>query len=325
MGYGASPPLRAHHRAASCPDRPAVCSFATALNVATPNPHVIKGALVGGPAGPTDAYADDRTNFQNNVSREPFPNGESPMISARVQVSWLSCPACTASTFNLPGIKHGCCCLGGSCRRWPWTTMLASPARLLAWCSCCQAQPARPRPRPRPAPPLPGALRRPGLPHAHRSRRRRGRRGRRHPSHRNDRRRQQALPAMPLLQRPSVPRSPRLPTTSSQTWPAHAPVSSVAHRGAAPQPGVFVPAASASTTPPSAVSPPPMWRAPYAAAPPVASDDHAWRKVPAVFLEPHAHIFSLCTVAWCSLRAVHRTCGRHSLHQSSWIKLGPHT
>lgn len=73
VGYGTNPPLRAHHRAASCPDRPAACTFATALNVATPNPHIIKGALVGGPAGPTDAYTDDRTNYQNNVS------GRSPL------------------------------------------------------------------------------------------------------------------------------------------------------------------------------------------------------------------------------------------------------
>ncbi len=69
MGYGTNPPTHAHHRAASCPDRPAACTFASALNVATPNPHVIRGALVGGPAGPTDAYTDERTNYQNNVRK----------------------------------------------------------------------------------------------------------------------------------------------------------------------------------------------------------------------------------------------------------------
>ncbi|KAI7839959.1 hypothetical protein COHA_006352, partial [Chlorella ohadii] len=38
VGYGSNPPTRPHHRAASCPDRPAPCTYDTAFNAAGPNP-----------------------------------------------------------------------------------------------------------------------------------------------------------------------------------------------------------------------------------------------------------------------------------------------
>ena len=47
VGFGKNPPVQAHHRAASCPDPPALCSFDN-FNSATANPHTLFGALVGG-------------------------------------------------------------------------------------------------------------------------------------------------------------------------------------------------------------------------------------------------------------------------------------
>ena len=68
VGYGQNPPLRAHHRAASCPDRPATCDW-NAFTQSGPNPQIINGALVGGPAGPGDSYKDDRSDYvQNEVA-----------------------------------------------------------------------------------------------------------------------------------------------------------------------------------------------------------------------------------------------------------------
>ena len=68
MGYGTNPPTHAHHRAASCPLDPAPCTYNNAFNSPGPNPHVLTGALVGGPPGPSDSYQDVRSNYQTNVS-----------------------------------------------------------------------------------------------------------------------------------------------------------------------------------------------------------------------------------------------------------------
>ena len=57
VGYGTNPPTHVHHRGASCADG-APC----ALDSASPNPHVLEGALVGGPLG-NDTWADVRADF----------------------------------------------------------------------------------------------------------------------------------------------------------------------------------------------------------------------------------------------------------------------
>lgn len=49
VGFGINPPVQAHHRAASCPDPPAACTFDN-FNADTANPHVLYGAMVGGEA-----------------------------------------------------------------------------------------------------------------------------------------------------------------------------------------------------------------------------------------------------------------------------------
>ncbi|XP_049834818.1 endoglucanase A-like [Schistocerca gregaria] len=74
VGFGENPPLRAHHRAASCPDLPATCDW-TQYSTTDPNPHEVTGALVGGP-GENDDYSDDRTDYVHNevciVYNAPF-------------------------------------------------------------------------------------------------------------------------------------------------------------------------------------------------------------------------------------------------------------
>jgi len=64
VGFGKDPPQRPHHSGASCPNRPAGCSW-NELNTANPNPHVLNGALVGGPDA-SGNYADVRTDYIKN-------------------------------------------------------------------------------------------------------------------------------------------------------------------------------------------------------------------------------------------------------------------
>ncbi|KAG4076480.1 hypothetical protein HA402_014444 [Bradysia odoriphaga] len=64
VGYGFNPPQQPHHRAASCPDLPASCSFTDAF-LPGPNPQILYGALVGGP-DINDGYEDDRSDYVRN-------------------------------------------------------------------------------------------------------------------------------------------------------------------------------------------------------------------------------------------------------------------
>jgi len=68
VGFGNNPPTRPHHASASCPDRPTACGW-NDLNKSGPNPHVLYGALVGGPKSVDGKYEDKRTDFiMNEVS-----------------------------------------------------------------------------------------------------------------------------------------------------------------------------------------------------------------------------------------------------------------
>ena len=82
-GFGSSPPERPHHRAASCPDN-GPCGWDFYYS-GSPNPHVLTGALVGGP-GNNDQWADDRTNYavSSLTSRGQFLSSHfRPMKSPR--------------------------------------------------------------------------------------------------------------------------------------------------------------------------------------------------------------------------------------------------
>ncbi|KAL4451254.1 hypothetical protein ABPG77_009326 [Micractinium sp. CCAP 211/92] len=86
VGYGNNPPVRAHHRAASCPPPPATCSYNTAFESPGPNPHVLTGALVGGPPGPSDSYQDLRSNYQTNEVAVDYNAGFTGALAGLVQL-----------------------------------------------------------------------------------------------------------------------------------------------------------------------------------------------------------------------------------------------
>ncbi|PVD35385.1 hypothetical protein C0Q70_02347 [Pomacea canaliculata] len=64
VGFGENPPVSPHHRSSSCPSPPASCT-PSVLHAHGPNPHVLCGALVGGPDG-RDGYKDDREEYYYN-------------------------------------------------------------------------------------------------------------------------------------------------------------------------------------------------------------------------------------------------------------------
>ncbi|XP_069943484.1 uncharacterized protein [Cherax quadricarinatus] len=65
VGYGVNPPQRPHHRSSSCPWPPADCTDGWAQQQPGPNPHVLFGALVGGPSE-DGTYSDDRNDYVHN-------------------------------------------------------------------------------------------------------------------------------------------------------------------------------------------------------------------------------------------------------------------
>lgn len=72
-GFGKDPPLRPHHRGASCPDMPATCGW-DAFHSRLPNPNVIYGALVGGPDS-EDVFHDDRDAYAQSEVALDFNAG----------------------------------------------------------------------------------------------------------------------------------------------------------------------------------------------------------------------------------------------------------
>jgi len=80
VGWGNDPPQRPHHRAASCPDRPAECDWDN-YQSPNPNPQVLNGALVGGP-NENDIWMDDRTNFQTNEVTDDYNAGFQTALAA---------------------------------------------------------------------------------------------------------------------------------------------------------------------------------------------------------------------------------------------------
>lgn len=69
IGQGHNPPKRSQDRAAACPERPNVCNRVTSYLSPDPDTHVLKGALVHGPAK-SDYYIDERTNDASMVGLE---------------------------------------------------------------------------------------------------------------------------------------------------------------------------------------------------------------------------------------------------------------
>ena len=72
IGYGYNYPKYAHHAPASCPDVPEPCGK-DAFRSSAPNPQILYGALVAGPAGerenkdrPDYTYYDKRDDYVTN-------------------------------------------------------------------------------------------------------------------------------------------------------------------------------------------------------------------------------------------------------------------
>lgn len=78
VGFGDDPPCRPHHRAASCPAA-GPCGW-DAFNSPSCNPHVLTGALVGGP-GKDDSYADDRKDYVKNEVALDYNSGFSSALA----------------------------------------------------------------------------------------------------------------------------------------------------------------------------------------------------------------------------------------------------
>jgi len=87
VGFGTNPPVRPHHRAASCPSGKSGWEY---FERAQPNEHVIAGALVGGPKGPEDDYADDRKDFQQNEVAIDFNAGFTGALAGLMQITTLT-------------------------------------------------------------------------------------------------------------------------------------------------------------------------------------------------------------------------------------------
>jgi len=64
VGFGVNPPTQPHHASSSCPDKPAQCNWNN-FNANAPNPHILYGALVGGPDA-QDNYKDVRNDYIAN-------------------------------------------------------------------------------------------------------------------------------------------------------------------------------------------------------------------------------------------------------------------
>jgi len=70
VGFGTNPPTQPHHASSSCPVDPSeTCDWGT-FNSPDPNPHVLYGALVGGPGDLNDDTLNDKRNdyIENEVT-----------------------------------------------------------------------------------------------------------------------------------------------------------------------------------------------------------------------------------------------------------------
>ncbi|XP_042231504.1 endoglucanase E-4-like [Homarus americanus] len=86
VGYGDKYPERPHHRSSSCPWPPKVCDYTWAYSQDGPNPHVLYGALVGGPSQNGD-YKDDREDFTHNEVACDYNAAFSGALAAMVELN----------------------------------------------------------------------------------------------------------------------------------------------------------------------------------------------------------------------------------------------
>ncbi|KAK8384973.1 hypothetical protein O3P69_014502 [Scylla paramamosain] len=94
VGFGNNPPQRPHHASSSCKDPPASCTWDD-FNSPAPNPHILYGALVGGP-GQDDSYADVRSDYIKNEVTCDYNAGFQSAVAALRQLA--GCGGSTATT-----------------------------------------------------------------------------------------------------------------------------------------------------------------------------------------------------------------------------------
>ncbi|KAK2179819.1 hypothetical protein NP493_470g01004 [Ridgeia piscesae] len=99
VGYGQNPPVQPHHAAASCPSSPAECGWSQ-FEADAPNPHVLYGAMVGGPTDTDDTYVDKRSDSVGNEVTTDYNAGLQSSVAGR-------CPfCCHLGTFLHELVSH---------------------------------------------------------------------------------------------------------------------------------------------------------------------------------------------------------------------------
>ena len=99
VGYGTHFPRQPHHKvffiffshppglqAAACASPPARCTWATFSDTSRANPHLLAGALVGGPKAADDAYTDLRTDFVSNEVSLDYNAGFTSAVAGLLQL-----------------------------------------------------------------------------------------------------------------------------------------------------------------------------------------------------------------------------------------------
>lgn len=80
VGFGVNPPQRPHHASSSCKPAPATCDWSD-FHSPDPNPHVLYGALVGGPDA-NDWYEDKREDYVKNEVATDYNAGFQSAVAA---------------------------------------------------------------------------------------------------------------------------------------------------------------------------------------------------------------------------------------------------
>lgn len=84
VGWGRNPPTRPHHRGASCPSLPDACTWGD-YHTSRPNPHVLYGALVGGPSK-GDVYRDRRDDYKKNEVAIDYNSGVTGALAGLLEL-----------------------------------------------------------------------------------------------------------------------------------------------------------------------------------------------------------------------------------------------
>jgi len=84
VGFGNNPPQRPHHKSSSCPPT-GQCGW-NDFNSPNPNPHILYGALVGGPDS-NDRYTDNRADYIKNEVACDYNAGFQSAVAGLLQLS----------------------------------------------------------------------------------------------------------------------------------------------------------------------------------------------------------------------------------------------